>query len=81
MKDRLGEVPVPVVVAAGTQDRVLPSVSEAARLRAALPDCTSLRLQGSGHISLDSRFNMTDVLTRSPKLFGASRSAKPKARE
>jgi hypothetical protein len=50
------------------QDRVLPSVSEAARLQGLLPDCSVLTIQGSGHISLDGRVNLTDILTKSPRL-------------
>lgn len=76
--DRLGEVDLPVVVAAGTQDRVLPSVSEARRLKAKLPDCSIITIQGSGHISLDERINMTDILIKNPKLLAnVTRNGRP----
>ncbi|EWM20714.1 hypothetical protein Naga_102008g1 [Nannochloropsis gaditana] len=47
---------------------------EARRLQRHLPDASIVRLEGSGHISLDARVNMTDILMRHPKLF-----AQPKA--
>ena len=47
-----------------TQDRLLPSTQEATRLASRLPDCSIIRLQGSGHISLDARVNLTDILVR-----------------
>jgi hypothetical protein len=29
-----------------------------------LPDCSVITIQGSGHISLDARINLTDILSR-----------------
>jgi hypothetical protein len=42
---------------------------EARRLQRHLPDASIVRLEGSGHISLDARVNVTDILMRHPKLF------------
>ncbi|KAM3567635.1 hypothetical protein VYU27_010224, partial [Nannochloropsis oceanica] len=74
----LASIATPTVIAAGAQDRLLPSIQEARRLQRHLPDASIIRLEGSGHISLDARVNLTDILCRHPKLFAEPKKNKRK---
>eukprot|EP00752_Nemacystus_decipiens_P012922 g11436.t1 len=67
----LGDMKVPVLVIAGSADRLLPSVDEAERLTNLIPGCRSMVLQGHGHAPLfDGRVDMSEIITGDPALEG-----------
>ncbi|CAN0523861.1 unnamed protein product, partial [Ectocarpus sp. 8 AP-2014] len=62
---------VPVVVVAGSADRLLPSVNEAERLKNLIPGCRSMVLEGHGHAPLfDGRVDMSEIIAGDPALEG-----------
>ena len=63
VEPQLRRIKPPVLVVAGTVDRLLPSFEEAKRLQKELPDCRVHYVQGAGHGgSLDQRINLVDIL-------------------
>ena len=48
----LRKITLPVDLLASTEDRVLPSVKEASRLRRLLPNSNVVKLEGAGHVPL-----------------------------
>ncbi|MDT5294117.1 MAG: hypothetical protein QOJ76_997 [Acidobacteriota bacterium] len=52
LRKRLGEIEVPALVVAGTDDRLLDSVSAARRMAAGLPRSRLKLLEGTGHVAL-----------------------------
>ncbi|CAN0422290.1 unnamed protein product [Pylaiella littoralis] len=67
----LGDMKVPVVVIAGSADRLLPSSNEAERLKNLIPGCRSMVLEGHGHAPLfDGRADISEIITGDPALEG-----------
>ncbi|CAM9623563.1 unnamed protein product [Ectocarpus fasciculatus] len=67
----LADMKVPVVVVAGSADRLLPSVDEAERLKNLIPGCRSMVLEGHGHAPLfDGRVDMSEIIAGDPALEG-----------
>ncbi|CAN0422319.1 unnamed protein product [Pylaiella littoralis] len=67
----LGDIKIPVVVIAGSADRLLPSSNEAERLRNLIPGCRSMVLEGHGHAPLfDGRVDISEIITGDPALEG-----------
>ncbi|CAM9985695.1 unnamed protein product, partial [Laminaria digitata] len=64
---------VPVTVIAGSADRLLPSVEEAARLEKLIPGCRRMVLEGHGHAPLfDGRVDISEIIKSDPALKGVS---------
>ncbi|CAM9122589.1 unnamed protein product, partial [Hapterophycus canaliculatus] len=72
----LQELTLPVVVLAGSEDRMLPSVDEAARLNDLIPSCQPIVLRGVGHAALH---NLNEVNLRA--ILGSSVIYDPQLRE
>ena len=66
VNQRLDQIRVPTLVVAGSDDNMLPSKSEGARLSKNIKNCTVKDVRGSGHFVLDSRVNLTQVILDSP---------------
>ncbi|CAM9128034.1 unnamed protein product [Scytosiphon promiscuus] len=67
----LGVMKVPVVVIAGSADRLLPSSQEAERLKGRIPGCRTMLLEGHGHAPLfDGRVDMSEIIAGDPALEG-----------
>ncbi|CAM9570420.1 unnamed protein product [Hapterophycus canaliculatus] len=67
----LADMQVPVVVLAGSADRLLPSTKEAERLKSLIPGCRTMVLEGHGHAPLfDGRVDMSKIITGDPALEG-----------
>ncbi|CAM9762041.1 unnamed protein product [Ectocarpus sp. 4 AP-2014] len=67
----LADMKVPVVVVAGSADRLLPSVKEAERLKSLIPGCRSMVLEGHGHAPLfDGRVDMSQIIAGDSALEG-----------
>lgn len=62
LKGREGEIDLPVIVIAGSNDNILPSALEADRLVAALRQCTKVLVRSQGHLVLDNALNLTRIL-------------------
>lgn len=64
---------MPVLVIAGSADRLLPSTDEADRLKQLIPGSRSMVLQGNGHAPLfDGRVDMSEIITGDPALEGVT---------
>lgn len=62
---------VPVLVIAGSADRLLPSSDEAERLKKLIPGCRSMVLEGHGHAPLfDGRVDISEIIAGDPALEG-----------
>ncbi|CAM9164283.1 unnamed protein product, partial [Discosporangium mesarthrocarpum] len=69
--DRVGpllqNLDLPVLVLAGSEDHMLPSVKEAQRLEAVVPNCHAVILYGVGHAALfdPAEVNLSDLIANS----------------
>lgn len=62
---------VPVVIIAGSADRLLPSPEEAARLKKIIPGCRTMLLEGHGHAPLfDGRVDLSEIIASDPAMKG-----------
>lgn len=62
---------VPVLVIAGSADRLLPSSEEAERLKNLIPGCRSMVLEGHGHAPLfGGRVDISEIIAEDPALDG-----------
>ena len=62
-----------MTVIAGSADRLLPSVEEAARLEKLIPGCRQILLEGHGHAPLfDGRVDISEMIKADPALVGVS---------
>ncbi|CBJ48930.1 conserved unknown protein [Ectocarpus siliculosus] len=69
----LADMKVPVVIVAGSADRLLPSVNEAERLKNLIPGCRSMVLEGHGHAPLfDGRVDMSEIIAGDPAMEGVA---------
>lgn len=60
---------VPVLVIAGSADRLLPSPEEAERLKGLIPGCRTMVLEGHGHAPLfDGRVDMSEIIAGDPAM-------------
>ncbi|CAM9923584.1 unnamed protein product [Sphacelaria rigidula] len=60
---------VPVVIIAGSADRLLPSPEEAARLKKIIPGCRTMLLEGHGHAPLfDGRVDLSEIIASDPAM-------------
>lgn len=58
---------------AGSADRLLPSLEEAARLEKIIPGCRQIVLEGHGHAPLfDGRVDISEIIKSDPALEGVS---------
>lgn len=64
---------MPVLVIAGSADRLLPSPAEAERLKGIIPGCRTMVLEGHGHAPLfDARVDISEIIATDPALEGVS---------
>lgn len=69
-----------MTVIAGSADRLLPSLEEAARLEKIIPGCRRIVLEGHGHAPLfDGRVDISEIIQSDPALEGVSFPTKPTA--
>lgn len=59
---RLSQLELPTLVVVGTDDKLIPSGSEAQRLTKTLRNCEKLEVKGSGHFVLDDNVNLTEAI-------------------
>ncbi len=64
LQNRLSQISVPVLVLAGESDNTLPSEREARRLADNIPKGSRKMFKG-GHLILDDRVNVTDIIRTS----------------
>ena len=69
MNPRLGEVTQRVLVVCSTDDRLIPSKDEAARLARRLPRCSTTLLEGGAHaVLMESNVDLMKVRLRPQQL-------------
>ena len=62
VNSRLSQLETPTLIVVGTDDKLLPSRREAQRLTKIIPNVEKLEVQGSGHLVLDDKVNLTEAI-------------------
>jgi pimeloyl-ACP methyl ester carboxylesterase/1-acyl-sn-glycerol-3-phosphate acyltransferase len=62
IQSRLKDITVPTLVVVGSDDKLMPSASEADRLLKILPNSEKLVVRNRGHLVLDENVNLTEAI-------------------